>query len=310
MAPLERRGQEKYETLWDEIRRSGFVRMRVDGKSYNVEEPPAIDHRRKHQVEVVVDRVVVRAQPARRASPTPWRRPWTWAAACCTSPTSTTAEPEPDWHVERFSQHFACDRCGRSFEPLNPHHFSFNSPLGWCPTCEGLGVQQGANPAAADPRSAALAARRGPRRLAGPDRRTTRSCASPRRWLGTSASRWTRRSSELDAGPAARILHGTGEAWIAAGADAPQGNAGQADRQVTGCASSTRACSPPSTRRRASAPSIASGSTTWSAKSPARPAAARGCATTPAAVPLPRTAPTRRTVRSCRSARRWRCSRT
>ena len=41
-----------------------------------------------------------------------------------------------------------CDGCGRSFEALNPHHFSFNSPLGWCPTCEGLGVQQGANPAA------------------------------------------------------------------------------------------------------------------------------------------------------------------
>ena len=41
MAPLERRGQEKYEALWDEVRRSGFVRMRVDGKSYNVEEPPS-----------------------------------------------------------------------------------------------------------------------------------------------------------------------------------------------------------------------------------------------------------------------------
>src|SRR6266576_1599689 len=45
MAPLERKGQEKYETLWDEVRRSGFVRMRVDGTSYNVDEPPSIDHR-------------------------------------------------------------------------------------------------------------------------------------------------------------------------------------------------------------------------------------------------------------------------
>src|SRR5205807_6294772 len=60
MAPIERRGQEKYETIWEEIRRSGFVRMRVDGHSYTVEEPPAIDHRRKHRLEVVVDRVVVR----------------------------------------------------------------------------------------------------------------------------------------------------------------------------------------------------------------------------------------------------------
>ena len=56
--------------------------------------------------------------------------------------------PEPDWQVEIHSQHFACDRCGRSFEPLSPHHFSFNSSLGWCPACEGLGVQTGTNPAA------------------------------------------------------------------------------------------------------------------------------------------------------------------
>src|SRR5499427_3869669 len=54
---------------------------------------------------------------------------------------------EAKWKTERFSQHYACDTCGRSFEPLNPHHFSFNSPLGWCPTCEGLGVQKGASPA-------------------------------------------------------------------------------------------------------------------------------------------------------------------
>ncbi len=66
MAPLERRGQGKYETMWDEVRRSGFVRLRVDGKSYNVEEPPTIDHRRKHLVEVVVDRVIVRSNQRTR----------------------------------------------------------------------------------------------------------------------------------------------------------------------------------------------------------------------------------------------------
>jgi excinuclease ABC subunit A len=54
---------------------------------------------------------------------------------------------ETKWRVERFSQTLACDNCGRSYEALNPHHFSFNSPLGWCPSCEGLGVQHGANTA-------------------------------------------------------------------------------------------------------------------------------------------------------------------
>ena len=64
-----------------------------------------------------------------------------------TSPGSATRPTRPSWPVDRFSQHRSCDRCGRSFEELSPHHFSFNSPLGWCPVCEGLGTQHGANPA-------------------------------------------------------------------------------------------------------------------------------------------------------------------
>src|SRR5262249_40083904 len=143
MAPVERHGQEKYEALFDEIRRNGFVRMRVDGRSFNVEEPPDIDHRRKHQVEVVVDRVVVRASQRSRGADA------VGAALAGGRGVLHVAhvgegKDEPQWKVERYSQHMACDRCRRSFEPLNPHNFSFNSPLGWCPTCEGLGVQKGA----------------------------------------------------------------------------------------------------------------------------------------------------------------------
>jgi excinuclease ABC subunit A len=146
MAPLERRGQERYETLWDEIRRAGFIRMRVDGKSYNVEEPPDIDHRRKHQVEVVIDRVIVRANQRSRIADAVEAALDLGRGVLHVAHVHDT-RPEPDWQVEKFSQHFACDHCGRSFEPLNPHHFSFNSPLGWCPACEGLGVQQGASTA-------------------------------------------------------------------------------------------------------------------------------------------------------------------
>jgi excinuclease ABC subunit A len=144
MAPVERRGQEKYETLWEEIRRTGFIRMRVDGRSYNVEEPPAIDHRRKHLVEVIVDRILVRhSQRSRLADAV--EAALDLGRGVLHVAHVEEARPEPQWKVERYSQHFACDRCGRSFEPLNPHHFSFNSPLGWCPTCEGLGVQKGAS---------------------------------------------------------------------------------------------------------------------------------------------------------------------
>jgi excinuclease ABC subunit A len=146
MAPLERRGQEKYETLWDEVRRAGFVRLRVDGTSYSVEEPPAIDHRRKHVVEVVVDRVVVRANQRSRIADGV-ETGLSLGRGLLHVAYVDDKKPEPEWRVEKYSLQFACDRCGRSFEPLNPHHFSFNSALGWCPACEGLGVQQGASPA-------------------------------------------------------------------------------------------------------------------------------------------------------------------
>src|SRR5262249_55640454 len=146
MAPVERRGQEKYEALWEEIRRTGFVRMRIDGRSFSVEEPPTIDHRRKHRVEVIVDRVVVRrSQRGRLADAV--EAALDLGRGVLHVAHVEEGRDEPHWKVSRYSQHFACDGCGRSFEPLNPHHFSFNSPLGWCPTCEGLGFQRGANPA-------------------------------------------------------------------------------------------------------------------------------------------------------------------
>jgi excinuclease ABC subunit A len=146
LAPLERRGQEKYDAIWDEIRRAGYVRIRVDGKSYSLDEPPTIDHRRKHAVEVVVDRIVVRANQRTRVADAVEQ------ALDMGGGVMLVAHVDPDkdeskWRTDRYSQHLTCESCGRSFEPLNPHNFSFNSPLGWCPSCEGLGVQQGANPA-------------------------------------------------------------------------------------------------------------------------------------------------------------------
>src|SRR5205823_3487160 len=107
LAPLERRGQEKYDALWDEVRRAGFVRLRVDGRSYNVEEPPAIDHRRKHQVEVVVDRVVVRANQRTRIAEAVETALGLGRGVLHVAHVEA-AQDEPDWKVQRYSQHFAC----------------------------------------------------------------------------------------------------------------------------------------------------------------------------------------------------------
>jgi excinuclease ABC subunit A len=150
MAPVERRDGEEYEHLWDELRASGFSRVRVDGASQSLDAPPTLSHRRKHRVEVVVDRAVVRRKTRSRLADSVEAALDLGRGVVLVAHVEDD-KPESAWHVTRYSQHRSCDGCGRSFEELSPNHFSFNSPIGWCPACEGLGVQQGADPAALVP---------------------------------------------------------------------------------------------------------------------------------------------------------------
>jgi excinuclease ABC subunit A len=145
MAPLEIEVGDRYETLWEEIRAAGYVRVRIDGQTYSIDNPPKIDRRRKHAVEVVVDRIVVQPDAQSRIAGSV-ENALALGKGVLAVAYPQEGQSEPDWRVETHSQHFACDQCGRSFEPLSPHNFSFNSQLGWCPACEGLGVQTGANP--------------------------------------------------------------------------------------------------------------------------------------------------------------------
>ena len=221
MAPIERRGQETYEALWDEIRRTGFVRIRVDGRSYTAEEPPTIDHRRKHQVEVVVDRIVVRHSQRSRLADAVEAALDLGRGVIHIAHVEENRE-EPQWKVERFSQHFACDRCGRSFEPLNPHHFSFNSPLGWCPTCEGLGFQRGANPSVLirDPRRSLRDGAIAAWPSLTDDNPFRRFAEALARHGGFSLDTPLER---LEPAQQRLLLHGSGDAWIALEPDpAPQ----------------------------------------------------------------------------------------
>jgi excinuclease ABC subunit A len=147
MAPVEVAVGDRYETHWEEMRSAGYVRVRVDGQVYSLDDPPKIDRRRKHSVEVVVDRLVIQPEARSRIAGSVEN------ALALGKGVITLAYPqddvsEPNWPVETHSQHFTCNQCGRSFEPLSPHNFSFNSALGWCSACEGLGVQTGANPMA------------------------------------------------------------------------------------------------------------------------------------------------------------------
>jgi len=142
LAPLQRKGQEKYSQLVEEVRRLGYSRIRLNGTTYELEKLPEIDHKRRHKIEAVVDRVVVRqAQLSRLAESI--EAALQLGQGNMEVALVETDTPEKDWKVERFSQLLSCHECGKGFERLNPHNFSFNNPLGWCAACEGLGLREG-----------------------------------------------------------------------------------------------------------------------------------------------------------------------
>ncbi len=137
----------RYETLWEELRRSGFVRVRIDGMIYNLDDVPEIDRLRKHDVEVVVDRIEIRNDKKNRSRiAESIEQTLDMGNGTMIVLEVDDFKPQTRWKSKTHSLHNVCDQCGRSFETLAPNNFSFNTALGWCPTCEGLGVQNGVNP--------------------------------------------------------------------------------------------------------------------------------------------------------------------
>ena len=147
MAPIELDVNQTYEKMWEEIRAMGFQRLRIDNKTLSIDDVPELSRRNRHQIEIVVDRIVVKAESRSRIADS-IEAALSVGKGVCHVVEPLDKVPEPHWKVVNHSQHLACDCCGRSFEPLTPHNFSFNSQLGWCQDCEGIGMQTGANPSA------------------------------------------------------------------------------------------------------------------------------------------------------------------
>ncbi|MGU5164061.1 excinuclease ABC subunit UvrA, partial [Pseudomonas aeruginosa] len=116
----------------------GFVRARVDGKLYELDEVPKLDKQKKHSIDVVVDRFKVRADLQQRLAES------FETALSLADGIALVAPMDEDEDVEEiiFSARFACPVCGHSISELEPKLFSFNNPAGACPTCDGLGVKQ------------------------------------------------------------------------------------------------------------------------------------------------------------------------
>jgi excinuclease ABC subunit A len=137
LAPIvtERKG-EHLETL-EELRGQGFVRARIDGKVAELDDPPKLDARRKHTIEVVIDRFKVRDDLAQRLAES-----FETALNVGDGVARIAWMEEPDREELVFSDRMACSICGYSLPELEPRLFSFNNPVGACATCDGLGVKQ------------------------------------------------------------------------------------------------------------------------------------------------------------------------
>ncbi|MBL8854277.1 MAG: excinuclease ABC subunit UvrA [Planctomycetaceae bacterium] len=145
LAPLENDPGKTYSEIWEDLRREGYVRVRIDGQTVALDQVPELSMSRSYKIEVLVDRISVNPEKRSRVADS------VAAALGLSNGTLVVAYPsenwpEPKWKTVVHSRHLACSACGTSYEPLSPHHFSFNGPLGWCPECEGLGTQNGADP--------------------------------------------------------------------------------------------------------------------------------------------------------------------
>ena len=144
LAPVVRERKGEYGELFKELQAKGYSRARVDGVVITLTEPPILKKQEKHTIEVVIDRLAVKASAKRRLTDS-IETALGLAAGMITL--EFTDLPEDDPHRERmYSEHLYCPYDDLSFEELEPRSFSFNSPFGACPTCSGLGMKMEVDP--------------------------------------------------------------------------------------------------------------------------------------------------------------------
>ena len=139
LAPVIRGRKGEYQKVFEDARRSGFVRVRVDGSSYDLSEDIKPDKNLKHTIEIVVDRLVVKPDIVRRLTDSV-------ETATRLSGGLVVIDRLGAGEELTFSQNYACPDCGISIEELTPRMFSFNNPYGACPTCDGLGMKMEVDP--------------------------------------------------------------------------------------------------------------------------------------------------------------------
>ena len=139
MAPVIRGKKGEHAKIFEDARKSGYVRCRADGIAYDLSEEIKLEKNKKHDIEIVVDRLVIREDIARRLTDS------VEIASNLAGGLVVINIPGEDRDI-LFSQNYACEDCGVSIEELTPRMFSFNNPFGACPACTGLGSQMKIDP--------------------------------------------------------------------------------------------------------------------------------------------------------------------
>ena len=136
LAPVIREKKGEHAHLFEELRAQGFIRARIDGRIYDMDDTPDLDKNKKHTIEVVVDRFKVRSDLQNRLAES------FETALNLADNIAVIAPMEGEGEETTFSAKFACPTCGYSIPELEPRLFSFNNPAGACPNCDGLGIKQ------------------------------------------------------------------------------------------------------------------------------------------------------------------------
>jgi excinuclease ABC subunit A len=137
LAPLVRGRKGEFRDLFESARRQGFVRVRVDGATYDLGEVPALKRRHNHDIAIVVDRLVVRRADRGRLNDS--------IETALRAAEGVVEVVRAGGAATLFSERYACPTCGLSLPELEPRQFSFNSPFGACPSCSGLGTRREIN---------------------------------------------------------------------------------------------------------------------------------------------------------------------
>ena len=138
IAPVVVNRKGEHVQLFNSLQKQGFIRARINGEVYELDDPPKLDLHKKHNIEVVVDRFKVRPDLKLRLSES------FETTLLMTDGIARIAaiDPEAGFKEIKFSANFACPECGYSISELEPRLFSFNSPAGACPECDGIGTMQ------------------------------------------------------------------------------------------------------------------------------------------------------------------------